>query len=313
MLRTSNGTLLAMIEARKFSCDDAGFVDLRSRRSYDNGKTWTKSKLVYSNSSVSSWTTVGDANMVQDSSTGVIWMVHTRNNSRLFLSHSPDEGATWSSAVDVTSDLKAGSGWVGTGHSGGIQLSQGPSKGRLLIPTYTSKPYAIISDDHGKTWRMGNSVPISFQGAENTMAETGTFAEDGTPILLVSIRPGKGNRVQALSKDGGLSWSAPTKVRDLPEPIGGCEGSLVYHPVTKKLYFSHPDPPFHLLRNNLRIWSSSDAGGSWQKHGDLIWKGSAGYSSIVVLGADLGLLYDRNNHTMIIFEAQSVSFTTVEA
>ena len=30
-----NGTLLAMIEARKFSCDDKGYVDLRLRRSRD--------------------------------------------------------------------------------------------------------------------------------------------------------------------------------------------------------------------------------------------------------------------------------------
>lgn len=33
ILRTARGTLLAMIEARKHSCDDHGFVDLRVRRS----------------------------------------------------------------------------------------------------------------------------------------------------------------------------------------------------------------------------------------------------------------------------------------
>jgi sialidase-1 len=118
LLRTANGTLLAMIEARKFSCDDKGFVDLRLRRSFDSGKTWAPSLLVHGNSTNDGpWTTVGDANMVQSSSTGVIWLFHTRNNSRLFVSHSADEGGTWSDPEDVTATLKYGSGgWVGTGN-----------------------------------------------------------------------------------------------------------------------------------------------------------------------------------------------------
>lgn len=40
ILRTVNGTLLAMIEARKYSCDGHGFVDLMLRWSFDEGKTW---------------------------------------------------------------------------------------------------------------------------------------------------------------------------------------------------------------------------------------------------------------------------------
>merc|ERR1712232_620759 len=104
-------------------------------------------------------------------------------------------------------------------------------------------------------------------------------------------------------------------VKRLPEPIEGCEGSIVYHPGTKKLYFSHPDPMLKLLRTRLRVWSSSDHGHTWDHHAT-IWSKAAGYSSLVVMGdapgAKLGLLYDRNNHSMLVFEAQSVSFTTVD-
>merc|ERR1712196_364196 len=131
-LRTNNNTLLAMIEARKYSCDDQGWIDLRARRSTDSGKTWGPSLLVHGDSTEDSWTTVGDANMVQDTSTGVIWLLHTRNNSRLFLSHSTDEGLTWSVPVEKTDSLKLGyptQGWIGSGHPGGIQLSSGPHKG----------------------------------------------------------------------------------------------------------------------------------------------------------------------------------------
>ena len=140
MLQTTNGTLLAMVEARKFSCDDHGFVDLLLRRSVDGGKSWAPSKTMYSNSTENHWTTVGDGNWVQDAKTGTIWLLHTRNNSQLFLSHSNDDGLSWSDVVEVSSSLKHGNG-AGTGHAGGIQLSAGPLKGRLMIPIYSGGPY----------------------------------------------------------------------------------------------------------------------------------------------------------------------------
>jgi sialidase-1 len=117
VMQTRKGTLLAMIEARKHSCDDHGYVDLLLRRSFDNGKTWQPSQLMYSNSTDSPaprWTTVGDGNWVEDANTGTIWLLHTRNNSRLFLSHSDDDGATWTAPIDVSS-LRHGGG-AGTGH-----------------------------------------------------------------------------------------------------------------------------------------------------------------------------------------------------
>lgn len=332
LLRTANGTLLAMIEARKFSCDDRGYIDLQLRRSHDDGKTWGPSEFVHGNSTNAQWTSVGDANMVQDSTTGTIWLLHTRNNSHMFLSYSDDEGASWSSPRDVTASLKLGypaQSWIGTGHAGGIQLSNGPHKGRLIIPAYSNTSYTVYSDDHGKTWGIGGAVGCALKacGGENQMAETGSYTIDGTPILIMSTRDspklppgitGKGYRLQALSYDGGLSWGDPWEAKDLPEPIKGCDGSIVFHPGTHKLYFSHPDPPLDLFRTRLRIWSSSNMGASWESHG-VVWPEAAGYSALVVMRTDitpaseweLGILYDRNNHTMVVFEAQSVSFTTM--
>jgi len=327
ILRTRNNTLLAMIEARKNSCDDQGYVDLRLRRSFDGGKKWAPSQLVHGNSTDTHWTTVGDGNMVQDKSTGIIWLLHTRNNSRLFLSHSKDEGASWTGLREVTEALKFGyptQNWIGTGHAGGIQLSRGPSAGRLIIPTYTNTSYTVYSDDHGATWHMGGTVnPTGEQrGGECQMAETGAFAEDGTPILLFSMRPPGVNkpskRLQALSFDGGLSWGQPWEAKDLPEPIRGCDGSPVYHPGTHKLYFSHPDPFADLFRVRLRVWTSANLGSTWEDH-TVVWQQAAGYSALALLGdpdtgmengrpVEMGVYYDRNNHTMPVFEAQEVSF-----
>jgi len=329
MLQTVDGTLLAMIEARKFSCDDHGYVDLVLRRSTDQGETWLAPKLMYSNSTDAHWTTVGDGNFVQDTDTGKIWLLHTRNNSHLFISFSDDDGLTWSSPVNVTTTLKKNiDGSVGTGHDGGRQLSAGPHKGRILIPTYSGGPYTIYSDDHGVTWKMGDLVPAEHyvegsSAGEWTLAETGSFTEEGTPILLASVRnspnipedvTGKGFRLQSLSRDGGVTWGDVWEVKELPEPIRGCEGSMVFHPATQKLYFSHPDPSLGLFRNTMKVWSSDNMGATWEDH-TVVWKLSAGYSSMVVLNGtgDIGIFYDRNNHSMAIFEAQSVSFARFKA
>jgi len=317
VLRTKNGTLLAMIEARKHSCDDQGYIDLRLRRSFDDGKTWGPSILVHGNSTEESWVTVGDANWVQDTKTGIIWLVHARNNRHLFLSSSKDEGETWSYPKNVTSLLKVGyptQGWIGTGHAGGIQLQTG----RLVIPVYSNTSYVIFSDDNGASWHIGGKMTGKYAwGGENQVAEM----EDGS--LIMSFRQscqfpqswGCG-RLEAWSYDQGLTWVNGTEVKQLPEPIKGCDGSIVYHPVTKKLYFSHPDPKLKLFRNDLVVWSSSDHGKSWNHH-KTVWPKAAGYSALVVMGDEtnpkLGVLYDRNNHTMIVFEAQSVSFIIIDA
>merc|ERR1740121_372190 len=311
-----------MIEARKYSCDDHGFVDLLLRRSIDGGKTWAEPTLMYRNSTESHWTTVGDGNWVQDASTGTIWLLHTRNNSQLFLSHSIDEGSSWSEPIHMPSLQRNPTG-AGTGHAGGIQLSAGPVKGRLVVPIYSAGMYIVFSDDKGASWQMGGLVPGEkyLKGAnaqEWAIAETGTFTCDGTPILLASVRnspnipsgiTGKGHRLQSLSEDGGKTWGPSWEVKEIPEPIRGCEGSLVYHPGTKKLYFSHPDPDLDLLRTRLKVWSSSDQGSTWEDH-TVVWGKSAGYSSLTVLDdGNLGIFYDRNNHSMVVFEAQSVSWS----
>jgi len=253
------------------------------------------------------------------------------------LSNSDDVGASWSKPVDISGTIRpAGTTGAGTGHAGGIQLSSGPSKGRLIIPCYASHgPYVVYSDDHGQTWQVGGQLKNSTTGAgEWAVAETGSYEQDGTPVLLASRRnvpphnlpsgiTGKGYRLQALSHDGGLSWGDMWESKQLVEPIRGCEGGLLWHPGTQKLYFSHPDPKLDLFRTQLRIWSSGNMGATWEHHA-IVWPGAAGYSSLVIMGdvsdangsatnAELGVYYDRNNHTMAIFEAQSVSFTTIAA
>jgi hypothetical protein len=47
LLVTDAGTMLAFVEARKYSCDDHGTNDVVYRRSLDNGKTWGPISFLY--------------------------------------------------------------------------------------------------------------------------------------------------------------------------------------------------------------------------------------------------------------------------
>jgi len=113
----------------------------------------------------------------------------------------------------------------------------------------------------------------------------------------------------AYSRDGGLTWGPSEPNRDLPSPIDGVEASLVRHP-SGRLYHSAPES--FSFRTRMVVKVSHDDGRSWKRHA-AVWPEAAGYSALAVLGdGSLGLLYDRNNRTMVVFEARGVTFTRVD-
>ncbi|MCY0616966.1 sialidase family protein, partial [Klebsiella pneumoniae] len=60
-------------------------------------------------------------------------------DSYLWMSYSDDDGKTWSAPQDITQMVKAD--WMkflGVGPGTGIVLRNGPHKGRILIPVYTT-------------------------------------------------------------------------------------------------------------------------------------------------------------------------------
>ena len=162
----------------------------------------------------------------------------------------------------------------------------------------------IYSDDHGQSW---HKAPGSMSnGGECQVAEI----KPG--LLIVTGRPEGGAKDTqiAYSTDDGMTWNTSVAHADLPSPVDGCECSIVLHP-NGKLYHSGPDSK--LLRTKMVVKISADGGASWAPH-LTVWPKAAGYSALQVLGnttdAPIGIYYDRNQHPMIIFEAQSVSWTT---
>eukprot|EP01084_Bolivina_argentea_P150314 262516_1 len=121
---TSNGTLIAFAEGRKYSCGDHGYVDLVYKRSFDSGETWSSLSVLYSNStSQTVYHTIGNPSPVQDTNSGKIWMLFCRDNKEIWSSYSIDDGKTWSmppkqlNAVN-NPDWK----WVATGPPSGLQI-----------------------------------------------------------------------------------------------------------------------------------------------------------------------------------------------
>lgn len=332
IVRVEENVLVAFAEARKFDCADTGYVDIRYRRSLDNGRTWQPSSLLWSNSTgtskqVGDFNTVGDACPVHDAHTGHVHVVFMRKNKEYFVTTSRDKGLSFDSPRNISdtvvSVLPDGT-WPkfgGTGHAGGIQLRSG----RLVIPAYAGGSFMILSDDHGKSWYSGNRI-LGKKGL-TTGGECQAAELEDNRLVLNMRNDGPGilshdHRLESYSSDGGITWNEAKLARDLESPRGGCEGSIIHHP-NNKLYFSNPSCHFwgcllnvDLLRVHMEVKVSEDQGRTW-KHHHTVWQKAAGYSAMVVLGnavdSEIGIYYGRNNNSWlesVVFSARELSYTT---
>jgi len=297
MICTKKGTLIAIAEGRKNNCGDSGDIDLVIKRSSNGGKSWSKLQVVWSDST----NTCGNPVPVQDQSTGRIWLVSTWNSGsyhekqdaeatakdgrRVFALHSDDEGNSWSTPTDITSQVKkADWGWYATGPCHGLQIIKGKYAGRLVIPVnhVEKKPRRnfaniIYSDDHGLTWHLGGNTP------QAQMNET-TTAEISDGRLMLNMRNGDRSiriRHTSISADGGNTWSNVETDTVLIEPI--CQGSLFSYFYTKSkpvLLFSNPANT--KKRANLTLRMSEDDGKTW-KYNKVLYPGPSAYSDVAVL------------------------------
>jgi sialidase-1 len=317
IVRTNEGTLLAFCEGRKTGRGDHGDLDLVLRRSKDDGKTWEPMTLVYEEGGEKK-ITIGNPAPVVERQTGTIWLPFCRNNSDVLITHSKDDGLTWSEPRDITAAVKKPDwNWYATGPVNGIQLQYGPHKGRLVIPCdhrvkgksdnswqHAGRSHVIYSDDRGVTWKLGE--PTDWAMNECTVVER----TDGVLMLNMRSYRGKNRRAVALSSDGGVTWSECRDDATLIEPV--CQGSLLRLTATpgsdkNRLLFSNPASK---RRNKLTIRMSYDEGKSWPVARELIG-GSAAYSNLIVLpGGRIGCLYERDNYSRICFARFDLDWLT---
>ncbi len=299
LIATPKGTLLAFAEGRKNSRSDAGNIDLVLKRSSDGGNSWSDLQVIWDDGPH----TCGNPCPVVDRDTGSIWLLMTRNRGddneaeikartakesrTVWVSSSHDDGRTWTTPTNITSDVKKPQWtWYATGPGNGIQLRDG----RLVIPcdhmvadNGGAFSHILYSDDHGQTWQLGGTAGPGTN--ESAVIER----QDGSLLLNMRNYPPSPHRERAiaLSKDRGDSWSDVDYDLTLIEPV--CQASLI-RAKPGVLLFSNPASRTGRIRMLLRL--SPDDGRTWSR-AKLLHPGPAAYSSLAVQGDTVYCLYER--------------------
>jgi sialidase-1 len=327
LIATSKGTLLAFCEGRKFNILDQSPTNMMLRRSLDGGRTWQPLQVVVP--------AVPEAAMnptpVIDHGTGMILLVYDlwpeyikdkwpehytrapglgRNSITTWITASSDDGATWSTPLDITAMTKKPE-WTQTVHGPGVGIQT--RTGRLVIPCCECKAdgvdwnFAIFSDDHGKTWRMSDNE-VGPGVNESQVVELA----DGTLVLNMRSDSSKGCRIGAVSKDDGRTWSAAFDIPALPDP--GCQGSILRYTWAderggkSRILFCNPGTTQSRDRGTIRV--SYDEGKTWPV-AKMIVKESFGYSCVTALpDGTIGCLFEAAECCKISFRRFSLTWLT---
>jgi len=331
IVNAANGNLLAFCEAR--AGGDASEIDLVLRRSLDQGKTWEPLEKVQESDDFKSLfgdkppeITIGNPCPVVDhldpDHRGRLLLLFTVENDFVFVTSSDDHGRTWAKPRDITKDVKKPAwGWYATGPCHAIQMLQGPHRGRIIVPadhrvssTGGDKGpcgvQMILSDDHGKTWRLG-AIDDNYDDALESNETTITELAGGRLYINTRDQNGKmpGTRAEAFSSDGGQTfeptgdpaWKSFKPCSDILDPPV-VQSSLLR--VTQKgknplVVFSGPDDhgPSGGGRKDLRLRFSRDEAQSW-KDGPLIHTGPAAYSDVaevIPASGEIGVLFEAGD------------------
>lgn len=328
VVEAADGTIIAFAEARKNTGRDEGHIELVTRRSTDNGKTWGQLQVVWADAP----NVCGNPAPVVDRRDGTIYLFccwgagdeseqaiisgTAKTGRKVFILTSTDNGESWSAPRDITPMVKRDNWtWYATGPGHAMQLYNKSFAGRIIVPcdhgvfNGTSSDYSshiIYSDDKGETWHIGATA----QGGNESMA---TELANGDIMLNMRWQPvfdsrdikvtDRYRRV-GLSRDGGLTFHKVYADSTLVEPI--CQGAIetirgVDGKPTERVLFSNPAAQSG--RRNLTLRMSEDSGRTW-KHSILIAKLGA-YSDIIVLrDGDVGVLCETgftHGHESISF------------
>ncbi|WP_434096816.1 exo-alpha-sialidase [Streptomyces prasinus] len=316
LTRTVKGTLVAAYDARPSMADLPANISVVIRRSTDGGATWQTQQTVRSEPAPHG---NGDPSLLVDRETGRIFVFYSSTVNRGFAgsetgndesnpniqqadySYSDDDGLTWKHER-ITAEVK-NPAWAGmfAASGEGIQLRQGPHRGRL-IQQYAvradgaNRVVSVYSDDHGATWKAG--TPTAGGGDENKTVEL----SDGRILLNNRSAP---HRTIAHSSDGGVTYTPFQRDTALPDPANN--GSITRfapdvpadHPRAKWLLFSNTEDTG--IRRNLTVKMSCDDGRTWPIR-KVVNTGASAYSTLTPLSdgigsnPQVGMLWEREGY-----------------
>ena len=306
MVSTRKGTILVFCEGRRYQVDDGSPTHIVLKRSLGNSappnstqsrepatsRQMQDMKITWQPMQILLPSIAGMAFMnpvpIVDERDGTIFLLanpypppYKDVPVHIVLIKSSDEGATWSTPVDIT----AGTGLKELGPGIGIQMQSG----RLVAPTYDG---VIFSDDHGKTWKSGGKVSGLYSESQAVELVDGS--------LMLNFRQG-GHRAIVVSQDAGMTWGKSWIDMALIDPTDyvGCQASFIRYSrkragISKnRLLFSNPANPTHRVNMTVRI--SYDEGKTWPVAKE-IKKGPGGYSSLTVLpDGTIALVYESSD------------------
>ena len=310
ILVAPNGDIMAFCEGRKNNCGDHGNLDIVMKRSTDMGQTWGPLELVYEEGDTA-LITIGNPCPVVDKETGRIWLPFCRDNDRIFVGYSDDNGHTWSQRREVTESVKDPAwGWYATGPGVGIQIEEGPYKGRLVIPsdhrTGNMGSHMMYSDDHGSTWHYSERI---LPGCNECQVVEMTDGKLMNNARTYEIEPDY--RGISTSTDGGATWSDVWFDHELPEPT--CQASFLRYTRDdredkNRLLFSNPAHTSSRVKMTIKM--SYDEGQSWPVSRQ-IYEGSSAYSCLVVMpNWTIGCFYEKDGYGKIALARFSLEWLT---
>jgi len=345
MIGMPDGILLAFCEGRVADSGDFGDINIVLKRSSDGGITWSAMQTVVDYHALQAGNPAPVVDLTDPAyPKGRIFLFYNTGNNHenevrkgnglreVWYKTSTDNGNSWSEGVNITTMVHRPKqpqvndaynfpeDWRSYANTPGhaIQLTRGKYAGRIFVPANHSegesqpqfmdyRAHGFYTDDHGKTFHLGQSV--NFPGSNESMA---TELSGGT--LMMNIRNQRGDirsRIVAISKSGGEHWDTAYFDNNLPDPV--CQGSiLTINSQKQKTIIAFCNAADKERRDNLTLRISSDEGKRWQKEyvidkGQDNQKGDhAAYSDLVKLSnKSIGILFERNNYGEIVFVRQS--------
>ena len=215
------------------------------------------------------------------------------------LTRSGDDGRTWSDPINITEQVKRPE-WrlLIQGPGRGITMSDGTIVFPSQFKDASNVPHStvIISEDGGRTWRIGGGVK------SNTNESQVVELDDGR--LMINCRDLRGGRRSvATSTDKGRTWTEHSTSRlSLVEPV--CMASLLNvdrdlgRENTGRLLFSNPAVA-SAPRRSMTIKGSPDDGKTWTTRLLIDEGSSAGYSCLTMIDEQtIGILYEGSRGRM---------------